>query len=140
MTRTRIIIAAAILAVIVGGAGAAGAAIAAPGDPLVYICPDTQGHEPVCDNGQEFEVFDKSGAPIFSVGKTGGPAAFGDNSSVFSPSSVFTPSLVNSYTDPATYNRTFGRPNTCTAPEVWFEPHGIWACTVAGTWTKKISL
>lgn len=129
----------AVAAGVLLATGGGVAAAAATGDPLVYVCPDTQGHASVCANGQELEVFDKNGAPIFSVGEAGGAGVFGDNSSVFAPSSVFSPATVQSYTDPATYNRTFGRPNTCIAPEAWFEPHGIWGCTTSGSWTKKAS-
>ena|SRR5690242_20028945 len=126
--------------ILVAGAGVAAGAAAATGNQLVYICQDTQGHTSTCRNSQEFEVFDKNGAPIFSVGEAGGPGTFGDNSSVYSPSNIFRPALVNSYTSPGVYNKTFGRPNTCKAPEVWFEPQAIWTCTSKGTWQKKISL
>lgn len=129
--------AAAVLSVggIAGAAFAAGSATTR----LVYMCADTQGHPSNCANNQEFEVFDRNGAPIFSVGETGGAAVFGDNSSVYGPSSVTSPRVTVSYTDPATYNRTFHRPGTCSGPAAWFEPHGIWSCQNS-RWVKKVNL
>jgi hypothetical protein len=103
--------------------------------PLVYICPSVQGQQPNCQNGQEFEVFDHNGAPIYSVGEAGGDGVFGDNRSVYAPTSVFNPVLVESYTTPAGYGKT-----SCTAPSTWIEPHGIWYCTTSGTWTEYLSI
>lgn len=113
-----------------GAASYGGAALAASGDPLVYTCPDTQGHDSQCANAQEFEVFDKNGAPIFSVGETGGAAVFGDKLSVYPPSSVFSPAVVSSYQAPS---------GSCTSPAAWIAPQGIWACK-GGVWVKKIGL
>lgn len=85
---------------------------------LVYICSSQP-----CANAQELEVFDKNQAPVFSVGEFGGDAVFGDNRSVYPPSSVFSPSVVESYTTPAGYGRT-----SCVSPEIWISPSGIYAC------------
>jgi hypothetical protein len=57
---------------------------------FLYICPGNH-RESNCVNGQEFEVFDATGAPIYSVGEAGGDAVFGDNRSVFPPNSVYHP-------------------------------------------------
>lgn len=103
------------------------------GAPLVYICPGEQGSAaPTCTNSQEFEVFDHNGSPIFSVGEYGGSAVFGDNSSVYPPGNVYDPSVVQSYTTPATYGST-----SCKAPAVWIAPQGLWTCTSTGTWAKR---
>jgi len=106
---------------------------------LVYMCTDTQGHTSNCANRQEFEVFDRNGAPILSVGETGGSGVYGDNSSVYAPSSVTHPRVTVSYTDPATYARTFHRPSGCTAPATWVGPTAIWGCH-GGAWAKKVNL
>jgi len=98
----------------------------------VYICQQFNG----CDNNQFLEVFDHNGSPIFSVGATGGSKTFGDNASVYKPQEVFNPSVVESYTDPATYNATFGLANTCKAPELWIEPRAFWTCNSYGHWVK----
>jgi hypothetical protein len=121
----------------VGFAIATATAAHAQGDaPLVYICPGVQnGKTPSCTNGQEFEVFDTNGAPIYSVGEFGGDAVFGDNRSVYPPGTVTDPALVESYTTPARYGKT-----TCTAPSTWIEPHGIWYCTSSGKWVKYLSI
>ena len=58
----------------------------APGSPRVYTCDD-----PKCTNDQVFEIFDKNGAPIFSVGAYGGAGVFGDQLSVYAPKDVFHP-------------------------------------------------
>lgn len=137
MNKARIAVLVVTLLALGAGIGSL-VAVAATGDQLVYICADTQGHLSNCVNGQELEVFDRNGAPIWSVGETGGDAVFGDNRSVYRPGSVSAASVVESYTDPATYNRTFGRPNTCVAPAIWIAPHGIWACS-NGAWGKRIS-
>lgn len=139
--KTSTLHAAVAVAAVLSAGGIAGAAFAAGAGTtrLVYMCADTQGHPSNCSNNQEFEVFDRNGAPIFSVGETGGTGVYGDNASIYGPRSVFSPAVVTSYTDPGTYNRTFHRPNRCTAPAVWIEPRGIWSCR-NGTWTKKVSL
>jgi len=85
---------------------------------LVYICSSQP-----CTNAQELEVFDRNQAPIWSVGEFGGDAVFGDNRSVYPPSSVYNPAVVESYTTPAGYGRT-----SCVAPEVWITSTGIYAC------------
>jgi hypothetical protein len=120
------------VALLVGGGAAAffaGQATATP-PQLVYICTATP-----CTNAQEFAVFDANGAPIYSVGEFGGDGVFGDNRSVFAPGTVVNPAVVNSYTDPATYDSTHGRPSTCVPPVVWLEPHGLWHC-VGTHWAK----
>jgi len=58
----------------------------APGAPRVYTC-----ESPHCANDQVFEIFDKNGAPIFSVGAYGGAGVFGDQLSVYAPKDVFHP-------------------------------------------------
>ncbi len=58
----------------------------ARGSPRVYTCAS-----PRCANGQVFEIFDKNGAPIFSVGAYGGAGVFGDQLSVYAPKDVFHP-------------------------------------------------
>lgn len=98
----------------------------------VYICQQFDG----CANNQFLEVFDHNGAPIFSVGATGGPKTFGDNMGVYSPSSVFNPSVVTSYTDPATYNKTFGLANKCVPPQLWIAPTAFYTCSSSGTWVR----
>jgi len=98
----------------------------------VYICQQFDG----CDNNQFLEVFDHNGSPIFSVGATGGPKTFGDNSSVYRPQEVFNPSVVTSYTDPFTYDKTFGLPNTCKPPELWIAPTAFYTCGSSGTWVR----
>jgi hypothetical protein len=138
-----VVVSAAAIELALGGltmahVGSVDQANANTGDPLVYVCPDTQGHTSVCTNNQEFEVFDKNGAPIISVGETGGLGTFGDNQSVYAPSSVFTPAMITSYTTPAIYDQTFGIPNTCVAPERWDSPQGTWTCS-AGKWVKRVS-
>ena len=45
-----------------------------PPQPLIYICQQAP-----CTNRQEFEIFDRNGAPIFSVGEYGGASVFGDD-------------------------------------------------------------
>ena len=39
---------------------------------FLYICPGTH-RDSNCVNGQEFEIFDANGAPIYSVGEAGTP-------------------------------------------------------------------
>lgn len=129
------VIAAAISA---GAAVAATAAMVASAQaaapPLVYICQAQP-----CRNAQELEVSDASGAPIFSVAEYGGASAFGDNISVYAPGSVYHPAVTVSYQSPGAYDKAHGLAARCTAPATWYEPHGIWACTASGTWTRKVS-
>jgi len=101
------------------------AAFAQPTSP-VYICPSFTG----CQNNQYLEVFDHLGAPIFSVGATGGPSTFGDNMRVFRPGNVFNPAVVISYTSPSGYGST-----SCVAPAKWIAPQGTWLCQ-NGTWVR----
>lgn len=138
--RIRKVAAIAAFAITAGSAGfaieTATSAHAQSGQPLVYICPGVQnGQTPSCANGQEFEVFDTFGNPIYSVGQSGGDAVFGDNRSVFAPGSVTNAAVIESYTTPAGYGKT-----SCVAPSTWIEPHGIWYCTSAGTWAKDLSI
>lgn len=101
---------------------------------LVYICPgdkNGQGHN--CANLQEFEVFDANGAPIYSIGESGGDAVFGDNSSVFPPGSVTHPSIVESYTTPARYGS-----RTCAAPALWISPTAFYSCENK-TWVETLT-
>jgi hypothetical protein len=123
--RTRFIagLSIAVLGVIAVTLTLTGQRSSAAAPPLVYTC----SAQP-CVNAQELEVSDANGAPVFSVGEYGGDAVFGDNRSVFPPSSVFNPSVVESYTDPATNARTHNLPGTCVAPEAWISPSGIYAC------------
>jgi len=102
--------------------------------PLVYVCPSVQGTAPQCQNGQEFEVFDHNGAPVFSVGEYGGAAVFGDNLGVVPPGSL-RPDGTLSYTDPVTYDHTFGLSTSCTVPQLWIDAqhYRIYKC-VSGTW------
>lgn len=90
----------------------------------VYICQDFTN----CANGQFLEVFDHNGAPIFSVGQTGGPKTFGDSTAVYPPSSIYDPAVVTSYQAPS---------GTCKPPELWQSPQGIYFC-VGGIWKKKL--
>jgi hypothetical protein len=123
-------------AVAIAAATLATASHAAASTPsLVYICQAQP-----CRNNQELEVFDSSGAPIFSVPEYGGPAAFGDNLSVYGPASIWHPAVTVSYESPAAYDRDHGLSARCTAPSAWYEPHGTWSCTASGTWVKKASL
>lgn len=108
---------------------------AQPGDPLVYVCPLTQGTTGQnCANDQEFEVFDTYGAPIFSVGEFGGAGVFGDNLSVVPPGTVTHAAVTESYTTPAGYGST-----SCVAPAIWLAPQGLWKCTSSGTWSRRSS-
>lgn len=84
-------------------------------------------------NGQEFEIFDANGAPIYSVGEAGGDAVFGDNRSVFAPNSVFNPSIVESYTTPAGYGS-----KRCVAPALWISPTVFFSCQ-GGAWVQTLT-
>jgi len=102
--------------------------------PLVYTCTATQGTIPQCQNGQELEVFDRNGAPIFSIGEYGGARVFGDNLGVVPPGSL-QPNGTLSYTDPITYDHTFHLPTSCAAPQLWIDSqhYRIYKC-VKGKW------
>jgi hypothetical protein len=100
----------------------------------VYVCPALP-----CAGGQELEVFDHNGAPIFSVGETGGAAVFGDNASVYAPGSVTHPAVVLSWESPAAYDAKFRLPTGCVAPAIWESPADIWACQ-GGKWVVKVAL
>jgi hypothetical protein len=128
---TKGIIGAAAAVILFGGGYIAEAQSNAP---LVYICQGVQnGQEPNCTNHQEFEVFDRNGAPIYSVGEAGGDAVFGDNRSVFPPNSVFNPSIVESYTTPSAYGST-----SCVAPALWISPTAFYSCQ-NGAWVKTLT-
>lgn len=97
----------------------AGAATPSP----VYICQDFTS----CQNGQYLEVFDHNGAPIFSVGQTGGADVFGDDFRLFGHDDPFDPEIV--ITDKPL-------PATCKAPERWINVSGSWTCR-NGLWAKS---
>lgn len=119
---------------------AGGAQASTSGAPLVYTCPGVQdGQEPNCQYGQEFEVFDRNGAPVFSVPEAGPAGAFGTCLASYRPGDVYDPSAVTCYADPVTYYRSAGVSAACRAPAAWFAPGGIWSCTTSGTWVKKAS-
>jgi hypothetical protein len=99
---------------------------------FLYICPGTH-RESNCVNGQEFEIFDARGAPIYSVGEAGGDAVFGDNRSVFPPDSVFHPSIVESYTTPSAYGS-----KSCVAPALWISPAAFFSCE-RGAWVQTLT-
>ena len=68
-----------ILGVIVGAVAVTACSHGpARGAPRIYSCDSAS-----CANDQVFEVFDKNGAPIFSVGEYGGAGVFGDQLSVY---------------------------------------------------------
>lgn len=123
------------------GTGAAVSAQTAP--PLIYMCQGVQnGQDPQCANGQEFEVFDRNGAPIYSVGEFGGDQVYGDNRRIFQPGEVFRASMTESYTDPVTYYQQNGgtAPPPCLPGARWMYPAGDYTCTAAGTWTRALIL
>jgi hypothetical protein len=99
---------------------------------FLYICPGNH-RESNCVNGQEFEIFDANGAPIYSVGEAGGDAVFGDNRSLFPPNSVFHPAIVESYTTPAAYGS-----KSCVAPALWISPTAFFSCR-GGAWVQTIT-
>jgi hypothetical protein len=99
---------------------------------FLYICPGTH-RDSNCVNGQEFEIFDANGAPIYSVGEAGGDAVFGDNRSVFPPDSVFHPSIVESYTTPSGYGS-----KGCVAPALWISPAAFFSCE-GGAWVQTLT-
>lgn len=101
---------------------------------LVRVCT----RQP-CPGGQELEVDDRNGAPIFSVGEYGGAAVYGDNVSVYPPGSAYHPAIVLSWESPAAYDRQFRLPFRCTAPALWEEPAGTWTC-YHGIWMRQASL
>jgi hypothetical protein len=101
---------------------------------VVYICPGIKNGQPYnCANLQEFEVFDANGAPIYSIGESGGDAVFGDNRKVFPPGDVFHPAIVESYTTPAAYGS-----KTCKAPALWISPTAFFSCE-GGAWVQTFT-
>ena len=110
-------------AVIASAGSAAGMAAVASSPQPVYICQDYTS----CQNGQYLEVFDHNGAPIFSVGQTGGADVFGDDFRLFGHDDPFDPEIV--ITDKPL-------PATCKVPERWINVTGSWTCR-AGVWVKS---
>lgn len=100
---------------------------------LVRICQAVP-----CQNGQEFEVFDKYGNPVYSVAEFGGTAVYGDNMRVFGPKDIYNPAVVISYTTPQSYAATFPGSNAsrCKAPAKWIAPQGTWTCNSSGYWVR----
>ena len=115
-------VALAVAAAAVTAAGTAAAVSAAVSQP-VYVCQDFTS----CANGQYLEVFDHNGAPIFSVGATGGADVFGDDFRLFGHDDPFDPEIV--ITDKPL-------PATCKAPERWINVTGSWTCH-GGLWVRS---
>lgn len=133
MNRTAKLIIGVLAAIILFGAGYI-TRQQTDGSQVVYACQgikNGQSHD--CSNLQEFEVFDAKGAPIFSVGESGGDAVFGDNRSVFPPGNVRDPSIVESYTTPASYGS-----RTCVAPALWISPSAFFSC-YDGAWVQTLT-
>lgn len=133
MNRAAKLIIGVLAAIVLFGAGYI-ARQQSDGRQVVYVCPgikDGQGRD--CANLQEFEVFDGNGAPIFSVGESGGAAVFGDNDKVFPPGNVRDPSIVESYTTPAVYGS-----RTCVAPALWISPSAFFSC-YNGAWVQTLT-
>lgn len=104
--------------------------------PLIEMC-----HQAPCTNGQEFEIFDQAGAPIFSVAEYGGASVFGDNFRVWAPGTNLltgTAAVTLSWEPPGEYDRQFKLPDGCAPPAIWESPQGIWKCTSSHKW--KIAL
>jgi hypothetical protein len=101
-----------------------------PSTRLVYVC----GSQP-CRAGQEFEVVDSHGAPIWSVGEYGGAGVFGDNLKVYAPRNVFHPAVTISWEPPLAYDKKFKVTAKCKAPALWIAPQGTWHC-VSGQWVN----
>jgi hypothetical protein len=104
----------------------------APPSRLVYVCSSVP-----CKSGQELTVFDKSGAPIWSVGEYGGAGVFGDNLKVYGPKTLAHPAVTISWESPLAYDRKFRLPSSCSGPALWIEPGGTWQC-VADAWTLAL--
>lgn len=119
-TASRVLVAAAAASVIAAGTSVA---VSAQNPTPVYICGDFTS----CVNGQYLEVFDHNGAPIFSVGQTGGADVFGDDFRLFGHNDPFDPEIV--ITDKPL-------PATCKAPEKWINLAGTWTCQF-GIWTRQ---
>jgi hypothetical protein len=101
-------------------------------EPLTYICDKLP-----CTNGQEFEIFDHNGAPIFSVGEYGGADVYGDNLRIWAPNTNLltgTAAITFSWESPAAYAREFNLNDQCAPPAIWESPQAIWKCTSAHTW------
>jgi hypothetical protein len=101
-----------------------------PSTQLVYVC----GSQP-CRAGQELQVVDPHGAPIWSVGEYGGAGVYGDNLKVFAPETVFHPAVTISWESPLAYARKFRLARSCKAPALWIAPQGTWHC-VSGGWAE----
>ncbi len=119
-TASRILI--AVVPAIVASVSTA-ALVNAQSPAPVYICGDYTS----CVNGQYLEVFDHLGAPIFSVGQTGGADVFGDDFRLFGHNDPFDPEIV--ITDKPL-------PSTCKAPERWINVTGSWTCQL-GLWMRQ---
>ena len=107
-----------------------------PPQPLIYICQQAP-----CTNRQEFEIFDRNGAPIFSVGEYGGASVFGDDFRIWAPGTNLlagTAAVTLSWESPGEYDRQFKLADGCTPPAIWESPQAIWACTSSHEW--KIAL
>lgn len=120
----------------------AGWAIAHPDKPrtsqLVYVCSALP-----CSNGQELEVFDPAGNPIWSVGEYGGDAVFGDCRSDYGPGSVTQPAVVVCYESPANYLADHPgavQAETCSPPALWIGPRGFYQCQADGSWPDSASV
>ena len=107
-----------------------------PPQPLINICQQAP-----CTNSQEFEIFDQSGAPIFSVGEYGGASVFGDNLRVWAPGTSLrtgTAAVTLSWESPGEYDRQFKLADGCAPPAIWESPQGIWACTSSHAWKMAL--
>lgn len=100
--------------------------------PLIYICKRIP-----CASGQEFEIFDHNGAPIFSVGEYGGADVYGDNLRIWAPNTNLltgTAAITFSWESPTAYAREFKLNDRCTPPAIWESPQAIWKCGSSHTW------
>ncbi len=112
---------------------------------LVYICTDPNYQ---CTNGQELQVSDQYGNPIFSVPAYGGPAVYGDVLRDYpSGASILkTAPLTMSGDNPAHYYKTHpGTPACSTQRARWVAPDGDYLCVIprgkaTGTWVKALTV
>jgi hypothetical protein len=103
-----------------------------PARPLIRSCQRAP-----CPDGQEFQIFDQAGAPIFSVGEYGGASVFGDIFRVWAPGISLlagTAAVTLSWESPQQYDRQLSLADACTPPAMWESPHGIWTCTSSHAW------